>query len=449
MSQTASPPSPRRFSVAHLLLIVPWVALVIDAWSEIRDNSFIWHIRAGELQAAAGEVITADPFSFTMPNEPWVTQSWLIELGYWWGEDTAGGLGFVPWMLLGTTVLTFVAISIFAWMRSKSLLSAAIVSYLSVFVLISFLVPRPVIFSYALFGLAIIAWERKSLRWTLPFIFWIWASIHGSFPMGLAYVGLSLLAEKEWRWLPTAIVSGLVTLVTAHGWGVVDMLLDFVEVRSTLGLLSEWQTPDLLSPLFIPFLIGLVIILVGMVRGRLAWSHLLVVVPFAYLATTSMRSVPPAWIGIAPAVATALGPIRWGTQRRFGAVPAAVFGMAVFVMPLLLRGDGQLSEERFPVAAATHLENVNTFHNDRTGGYLIYEMGPEFKVFIDDRAEMYGDRMAEFVAVRDGDEPWQPLFERDGIEQVLLPADSDLAAEISGSGWDTVYQDDEYLVLRP
>ncbi len=31
--ETAPVPSPRRFSFAHLLLLVPWVALVIDAWA--------------------------------------------------------------------------------------------------------------------------------------------------------------------------------------------------------------------------------------------------------------------------------------------------------------------------------------------------------------------------------------------------------------------------------
>ena len=50
MTETASQASRRRFSLAHLVLILPWIALVIDAWAPIRDNSFLWHIRAGELQ---------------------------------------------------------------------------------------------------------------------------------------------------------------------------------------------------------------------------------------------------------------------------------------------------------------------------------------------------------------------------------------------------------------
>ena len=70
MIETAAAPKPRRYSIAQLALLVPWVALVIDAFAPIRDNSFLWHIRAGELQVEAGEVLTSDPFSFTMQGAP-------------------------------------------------------------------------------------------------------------------------------------------------------------------------------------------------------------------------------------------------------------------------------------------------------------------------------------------------------------------------------------------
>jgi hypothetical protein len=449
MTATAARPSRGRFSIAFLILAIPWVALVIDAWAPIRDNSFLWHIRAGELQIDGGAVLTEDSFSFTMLGDPWLTQSWLAELFYSWGEDVTGGLGFVAPMLLVLTVVTFVAIGLVAYRRSGSTMSTAIVSLLTVVLMISFLVPRPVVFSFALFGLALLAWESPKLRWALPFIFWIWASTHGSFAIGLAYVGLSLIAEKEWRWLPTAIVSGLVTLATAHGLGVVTMLLDFAEVGDTLALLSEWQRPGLTSPVFIPFLVGLALIAGGLLTRRLPLRQLIVVVPFAILGATSLRAVPPAWMGLIPAVAAALGPLRFGTKRRIGTIPAMIFVVFVLSLPFAIRGDGQLSEERFPVAATGVLENVPTFHDDRTGGFLIWAEGPEFLVFIDDRAELYGAHMAEFVSVRDGEEPWQPGFEEWGITQVLLPADSGLSTEIVSAGWETVHQDENFVVLRP
>jgi hypothetical protein len=448
MSETAATPSPRRFSIAHLLILVPWVALVIDAWAPIRDNSFLWHIRAGELQATAGEVLTADPFSFTMHGEPWLTQSWLADLLYAWGERQ-WGLGFVPPMMLLMTSITFLGIGLIAYCRSQSLSGTAVLLMLSTILLISFLVPRPVIFSLALFVLVILAWERPAIRWTLPFLFWVWASMHGSFAIGLAYVGLSLLADKEWKWLPTAILSGLVTLLTAHGLGVVTILLDFVKAREALSLLSEWRRPEIISVVFLPFLVGLALIVWAAVKGRVTPRHLWVIVPFLLLGLGATRALPPAWLALIPLVSLGVFDLKAGSALRFSTGQAVVFAVAVAVLPFLIASDASLDEERFPVAAAGALDDSPVFHDDRTGGYLIWAEGPERQVYIDDRAELYRERLAEFVAVRDGDQPFGPVFERDGIEQALLKVTEPLVEDLKAAGWDTVFEDDRYVVLRP
>jgi hypothetical protein len=448
MSETAATPSPRRFSLAHLLLMVPWIALVIDAWAPIRDNSFLWHIRAGELQAVAGEVLTSDPFSFTMHGGPWLTQSWLAELVYVWGERN-WGLGFVPPMMLLMTSITFLGIGLIAYHRSQSVSGTAVVLMLSTILLISFLVPRPVIFSLALFVMVILAWERPVTRWTLPLLFWIWASVHGSFAIGLAYVGLSLVAEKEWKWLPTAILSGLVTLLTAHGLGVIRVLLEFVSARDALALLSEWRRPEIVSVLFVPFLVGLALIVWAAIKGRVTPRHLWVIVPFLALGLGATRAVPPAWIALIPLVSMGVFGLTVGSAPRFSTGQAAVFGAAVLVLPFLLASDATLDERRFPVAAVAALDDSPAFHDDRTGGYLIWAEGPDRQVYIDDRAELYRDRLAEFVAVRDGDQPFGPVFDRDGIGQALLKVTEPLVDDLEAAGWETVFEDDEYVVLRP
>ena len=292
MTPAALGRSQRRFSLAHLVLLVPWVALVIDAWAPIRDNSFLWHIRAGELQANAGEVLVADPFSFTMLGERWLTQSWLAELLYGWGESN-WGLGFVPPMMLLLSSVTFLGIGIIAYRRSRSEWSTAIIVALTTLLMISFLVPRPVLFSLALFALVIVAWDRPATRWTIPFLFWIWASVHGSFAIGLAYVGLTIIVESDWKALPTAIVAGLSTFLTAHGLGVLEFLLDFSEAGPALALLSEWRRPELLSVVFAPFLVGVGLIVIGAFRGKVTPKHLILLVPFLLLAFSATRAVPP------------------------------------------------------------------------------------------------------------------------------------------------------------
>jgi hypothetical protein len=449
MTGTAvEPSSRRRFSFSQLVLVIPWVALAIDAWAPIRDNSFLWHIRAGELQAGAGEVLVADPFSFTMLGEPWLTQSWLAELLYSWGERN-WGLGFVPPMLLVLSSITFLAIGLLAYRRSRSTSATAIVVGLSTLLLISFLVPRPVLFSFALFALVILAWDRRSTRWTVPLLFWIWASVHGSFAIGLVYVGLTIIAEADWRAVPTAVAAGLATFATAHGLGVIRILFEFSEAGPALALLSEWRRPELWSIVFAPFLIGIGIIIWGAVRGRVTPRHVWLLAPFLLLAFSATRAVPPAWIALVPLISVSLAGLRVGEARRFSSPAAVVFALVVFIMPLLLASDASIDVERFPVAAAAELDDVPTFHDDRAGGYLIWAEGPDRLVFLDDRAELYGERMAEFVEIRDLERDWRPVFERDGIEQVLLQADQELIGELEAAGWAVAYEDEFYVVLRP
>lgn len=447
MTGAAAPPQ-RRLSIAHLALLLPWVALVIDAWDPVNDNSFLWHVRAGTVQAQQGSVLTNDPFSFTMFGEPWLTQSWLAELLYGWAEN-ATGLGFIPYLILIVGTLTFVAMGLIAYHHSHSVPATAFVLILGVIALISFLVPRPVIFSYLLMTLAILAWDRPRTRWALPFLFWLWASVHASFIIGLAYLGLTLIVRREWRQLPTVSVAALATLVTAHGFGVVTFLLDFGESSGALQYLSEWRRPELLEPVFLPFAGTVVFLLIGAFRGRIRPHHLWVIVPFVLLGLNSVRAIPPAFLGLIPLLALSLAGLEIGSRAGLRPRLALVFGLVVFALPFLLISGSKLSEERFPLEAAAHLDEVNTFHDDVVGGYLIWSRGPELKVFVDDRAELYGARLGEFVEVRRMEIPWEPIFERDGIQQALLRNDEALRQSLSDAGWVTIHADDNFSILRP
>jgi hypothetical protein len=352
-------------------------------------------------------------------------------------------------MMLLLSSITFLGIGLIAYRRSRSEWSTAIIVALTTLLMISFLVPRPVLYSFALFVLVVVAWDRPVTRWTIPLLFWIWASVHGSFVIGLAYVGLTIILESEWKALTTAIVAGLTTFFTAHGLGVLEFLLDFSEAGPALALLSEWRRPELLSVVFAPFMIGIGLILIGAARRRITPRHLIILVPFLMLALSATRAVPPTWIALVPLMGVALADMAAGARKRFAAPAALVFGLVVLVTPWFIISDGSIDDERFPVAASERLADVPTFHDDTAGGYLIWAEGPERLVYIDDRAELYGDRMIEYVEVRDLERDWEPVFARDGIEQVLLRADEELVGELEAAGWSNEYQDDEFVVLRP
>lgn len=448
MSETASSPSPRRFSIAHLALLVPWIAIVVGAWGPIGDNSFLWHVRAGALQSERGSVLTSDPFSFTMSGEPWLTQSWLVELLYGWGEGISQ-LGFVAPMILIVGFLIYLGIGLVAYRRSQSVSATAFVLVLSVIILISFAVPRPVLFSFLLMVLVLLGWDHPKLRWTLPLLFWLWASIHASFGIGLAYIGLSLLMNRDWRALPTIVASGASTLLTAHGLGVVTFLLDFTEGREALRYLTEWRRPQVDDPYFVAFLGGLVFIGIGAIRRKVTWRHLWLILPFGLLGFTSIRALPPAWIGLMPVVADSLEGLSVGSRSGLRPRLAAVFALVVLLLPFLLVEPSTLSEDRFPLEARLALNGSPVFHDDFTGGYLIFAEGPGRLVYIDDRAELYTNRLAEFVGIRNGSVDWEPVFDRDGIGQALLKVDEKLVSSLYSAGWVAVFEDDRFVVLQP
>src|SRR5690606_14682225 len=104
--------------------------------------------------------------------------------------------------------------------------------------------------------------------------------------------------------------------LTAHGWGVWQVLLEFGRSQDSLDLITEWATPDLTKIALMPFLFGTVLLIIAGIRGGLKMRHLWIVVPFVIFAATATRAVFPAWIALAPFAGLALTSIR--TSARSG-----------------------------------------------------------------------------------------------------------------------------------
>ena len=66
----------------------------------------------------------------------------------------------------------------------------------------------------------------------------------------------------------------------------------------------------------------------------------------------------------------------------------------------------------------------NTYHY---GGYLIYRLYPQQRVFIDGRADMYGDAsIKDALAIYQGSSEWKSRFDRCDIEYVICESESPL-----------------------
>ncbi|MEX2654982.1 MAG: hypothetical protein WD532_08140 [Acidimicrobiia bacterium] len=442
----------RRLRPLDLTWVLPWTVLAVAAIQPIRDNSFLWHVRAGSVQIVDGSVLTADPFSFTRAGASWRTQSWLAELAFGW-LDVRMGLAFVPSVVFAAFAVVFLGVWLLAREANRSPLVPAAIMLAAAWTGAAFMNPRPAVFSFGLIVLVLLA-SRPKLRWALPLLMWVWASVHASFALGFIIVCAESLRRTRaipWRDL---VPMGVATLLTAHGIGVVEFLLGFVRSSGALDHLSEWRTPSFVS---LPFLLVIPIVLAlfaGAARGRLDLSELWIVGPALFLLASSVRAVLPGFLLLLPSLARSLGEfrvVRGRTSSRESEL-LAVLGIGLLIgFPSALRSAELFEEGRFPVVAAGHLESDRPYSDDVASAFLIYSTWPEHGVFVDDRAELYGAAFfADALEVRSGTPTWQEVFTAYEIDEALVRVDDGLAVELIAAGWREQHRDEHFLVLsRP
>ncbi|MDJ0497274.1 MAG: hypothetical protein QNJ89_05545 [Acidimicrobiia bacterium] len=442
-----------RLRIAHLRLLIPFVVVAWRAALPIGDNSFLWHVRAGTLQLETGEVLRADPFSFTALAEAWRTQSWLLELGYGWLENLTGGIGWVPLMKFVFMAVTLLLLGLVVHQVGGR---RSLVTFAGLMLLIwqgtPFGVARPALFGFLLLAAVVaVTHMRPRPLWLLPVLFWLWASIHGMFAVGLGYLLLDGLRRKSRRQLIAVVFSGLATALTAHGLGVWWIVLQFLRNRGALELISEWQPPDFSNPFLVPLLLVILAVITAAALGRIAPRDLWLILPFATFGLLAERNVWPAVIVLAPFAIRAAGAIPAAERKARSEAYLINWGIAAALVAVGVIGLVQpveLNEQRFPErAAVAALEPGPLFNGSAVGGYLIYADWPEVAVFIDDRAELYGEEgFRTFHDTKSGVNV-EGTFATWGIDQVLVSSDWPIVGYLELLGWEYRYRDDYFVVM--
>ena len=109
--------------------------------------------------------------------------------------------------------------------------------------------------------------------------------------------------------------------------------------------------------------------------------------------------------------------------------------------------------QNFPVAAGEfllHQRLTQPIYNEYGwGGYLIWCLYPDYRVYIDGRADVYGDRfLEEFLRVHDGGPNWREPLERQGIRTVIVKPDVPIARLLrEESAWSKAFEDCQAVIF--
>ena len=108
-------------------------------------------------------------------------------------------------------------------------------------------------------------------------------------------------------------------------------------------------------------------------------------------------------------------------------------------------------DKKYPVAAVrwmqVHQPEGRLFNSYNWGGYLLWTL-PEYPVFIDGRADLYGDDILnQWHAVVNADKDALPLLDQWDVKVVLLEPDWPIIEVLKSNGWKVEFEDEQAVIL--
>ncbi len=453
---------------------------------EPRDPDLWWHLATGRYIVAERRVPAFDVFSHTAVGHRWVTHEWLSDLLLYGGYRLLGMSGLVllfAALIVATYVLVYRRCQARGIAASASVMLAAAASAMTWGV-------RPQMFSLFFASLYLYILEdgggRKLARlWALPLLSLLWANLHSSFVVGLVLVAAFALAE-EWNWLWAWKGSGpwlsararrlmlvwvgclALSLVTPNGISAALFPFGTLSNGFIQSHIEEWFSPDFHAPWAWP-LAAFWLALLGacaLSPRRASARDVLLLLGAGAAGLYSARHVPFLGLVGAPLLAQQLTGPELGagpgvhTRRPVKPVLGVAVGLAALALAVtigirvfrVMRASATVDTTRYPVTAVAFIEReqldrplYNTYH---WGGYLIWR---GHKVFVDGRAELYGDEvLGEYLKAYRVAPDWEkPLLDHD-VGVVLIETDSSLAVVLRASGrWRQVYRDELATVFVP
>lgn len=398
---------------------------VFFLWSlSFMDPDFGWHVRAGQYFAAHG-VPHTDVFTYTAADFPWVSHEWLSDI-FLAKLGDAGSYGLLAAVYAGLWTL---ALGIAGRGVHPVVLIVAAVGMLP------FLGVRAMVWSVLGMAVLMLLLRQKDQRWRLliPPLFLLWANVHGSFLIGIAYGGWQVLRERSWKLALLGVASLLVTLVNPYGLELYREIFQTMFDGDLHARVSEW------SRFAIPFSAAAYMVLwfgITAQHGFKLRPYIRFDVLLAGMTLMSARMVPlfiivslqPLWADIRAIderIARAGSPVEFQRRvRRIGQWLLIAACAGLFAIGMVRSHHDAVS---FPVGAVAYLREHpcegNVFNSYNYGGYLIHEL-PSHKVYIDGRMPSWrlGDTkyMDDYLRVLEEKAFRQSEFARYGITCVLI-----------------------------
>ena len=484
-------------STRSLLIFIVLVVIFVTALQPITDPDFWWHLKTGQYIVQHHGIPHADVFSSTRLGSEWITHEWLSEVVMYGVFRVAGFAGLIVFFAILVTASFWVV-----YMRFRSRVGHPFVAAFALLLgaAATTLVwgARPQIFTLLLASIFLYILDNYYTRkfdkaiWLLVPLMVLWVNLHAGWVLGLVLIALTLfgvlldvlfgtesrvtLRERAPALLGVLVACSAAICVNPSGTQMYLYPLNTVSAKVFMRYVEEWKSPDFHQPHFQAVLILLLatffFLAISNKRERPGRLLLLLATSFAMLRFG--RNVPFFSLVATPLLAEHLWEWVKGqpwasrltafteTSAAKPSIPQIAMNSLIVVIVLIFCGIAAqraaakqplVEAEHFPKAAVDYMRVQRLpqpiFNEYAWGGYLIWRLYPDYPVFIDGRADVFGEKLVEqFIEVHDGKPRWRELLQQYGTQTVLVERDSAIASLLANdSGWQKVFEDKQAVIL--
>jgi hypothetical protein len=459
----------------NILLLTIFIIILFLSFDQIKNFDIWWQLKTGEIIYATGQIPKKEIFSYTRPGEIWTNHEWLSQLIFYLSYKRSGLFGIII-LKMAVLFTSFIIIS----KRNRLLLNG----YSNVFSMILIIMishvswlSRPVIFSFLFIPLTLYLLDLYLLRdmqkiWLIPFVMLIWVNLHGSYIIGLLLILLytfnAIFYDRgNGVYLTKIFAASLITtLVNPNTYKILLYPLQYATFSVHSKYIVEWQSPTfhtfsafegalLLSLLVLAFSksvspLDLILILLfthlGLFAFRNTALYALVAVPIISKYTQPLAQNLIELIKIPQ---QSLENFTISFSMAFLILGAGLFGYTSLIDSPLAEGGSVIDRNLIPIEATEYLlENqeslsqYNMFNNYGWGGYLIWRLYPTYKVFIDGRADVYGNFIEEYQMVKTLNPEAPRILEKYNVSLVVIKKGGPLDVYLKEKqNWKELYSD--------
>lgn len=460
-------------------LLMGWFSAEVadtDTWWNLKTGQYIWQNRA---------LPVPDPFAYTTylgkPSYPGeaatrdlnLTHEWLAQVILYLAYAAGGFPGLVLFRAALLTAFSGV-VGLVAFHRSHGFYRSLAAAFAVALIAKSVATDRPYLITFLLLAITLAIMEYRGAPWArlwlLPPMFLVWANCHGGYFMGWAVAGAycaeALFLRQRKQPVPDerklwtfSVLAVLASGLNPNFFAVIPGMFAYRQsfLQSTL---NEWHRPALWPPNAYSVVLFAAAAVLLWARRRTRPAEWLLFLAFAVLSLMADRNKILVGV-IGPIVIASYLPWKrtLPVLAEFLAVALVLAGAGAQIA----RGNAfqlRAAEWKYPSGAAdfllAHHVSAPMFNNYEQGGYLMWRLWPQERVFLDGRA-LNESVFQDYLRMAFNFKNAQQLLDQYGVQVIVLVGFEYIRgspyllawalADPQQTEWKLVYQDKQALVF--